>query len=55
MTEQELQQFKALFSQYCRQEMNDGKCVADGCDLCPVNRAYEEIFKEPDEPDTVDE
>lgn len=44
MTRNEIQQFKDLFHQYCRQEIVANHCVADGCDLCKVNQAYAEIF-----------
>lgn len=44
MTRTEMQQFKDLFHQYCRQEIAANHCVADGCDLCPVNQAYADIF-----------
>ena len=44
MTRTEIQQFKDLFHQYYRQEIAANHCVADGCDLCPVNQAYAEIF-----------
>lgn len=43
MTEKENAIFKELFSKYCRQEINKGHCEY-GCDLCPVNSAYDEIF-----------
>ncbi len=45
MSEQEIQQFKSLFSMYCRQEVNAGHCQSDTCEWCPVNQAYEKIFK----------
>lgn len=44
LTPEETAQFKQLFSKFCRGEINAGKCDADGCELCPVNRAYDEIF-----------
>lgn len=44
LTEAEAQQFRALFSKYCRGEMNANRCEADSCEWCPVNKAYEEIF-----------
>lgn len=36
--------FRELFSKYCRQEINKGHCDSDGCEFCPVNSAYDEIF-----------
>ncbi len=45
MTEKEMQLFKELFSKYCRQEINRGLCTEDTCFLCPINAAYEKIFK----------
>ena len=36
--------FRKLFSKYCRQEINKGHCEPDGCEFCPVNSAYDEIF-----------
>lgn len=44
MTAQEKQTFKELFSKYCRQEINAGHCDADGCEWCPIDKAYDEIF-----------
>lgn len=44
VSEEELQQFKELFSKYCRQEINKGHCDDGSCELCPVNAAYDEIF-----------
>lgn len=38
--------FKAFFSKYCRQQINEGRCGEDCCEFCPVNNAYEKIFCE---------
>lgn len=43
MTNDELRAFKALFSKYCRAEMEKGHCDAAECERCPINNAYEEI------------
>lgn len=40
----EIMQFKTLFSKFCRGEVNAGRCEADTCEWCPVNKAYDEIF-----------
>ncbi len=48
MSEEDITQFKELFSKYCRQEINAGHCTDDSCELCPINRAYEEIFDHTD-------
>lgn len=53
LTPEETTQFKQLFSKFCRGEMNAGKCDDDSCELCPVNRAYTEIFDSLD--DTLEE
>lgn len=45
LSEEEIDQFKGLFSKYCTGEINAGRCEGDnGCELCSVNHAYEEIF-----------
>lgn len=44
MTKEEIQQFKALFSAYCRSEINKGRCDDNDCPLCCVDHAYDEIF-----------
>ncbi len=44
MNAEDVQRFKELFRTYCRQERNAGHCDDDDCELCSVNRAYEEIF-----------
>ena len=44
LTPDDISQFRALFSKYCRGEINANHCEADSCEYCPVNRAYEEIF-----------
>lgn len=54
MTAEEKATFKELFSKYCRQEINKGHCE-EGCDLCPVNRAYDEIFYEFNDNDEDDD
>ena len=46
MTTSEMKLFNQLFGKYCSQEIQKGHCVADGCIVCPVNRAYEEIFSQ---------
>ena len=43
LTPDDISQFRALFSKYCRGEINANRCEADSCEYCPVNRAYEEI------------
>lgn len=45
MTEQDMKTFKELFGKYCHQEVKNGHCEPDGCEFCPVNKAYEEIFE----------
>lgn len=45
MTEQEVNKFQELFSKYCKQEVKAGHCEPDTCDACPVNIAYDEIFR----------
>lgn len=51
LTEEEILQFKNLFSKFCRGEVNANRCMADTCEWCPINKAYEEIFDslEPEE------
>lgn len=44
MKTQDIQKFKSLFSQYCREEINKGKCSDDYCMYCPIAKAYQEIF-----------
>lgn len=44
LTKEEKTLFNKLFSKYCRQEVALGHCVADSCELCPVDKAHEEIF-----------
>ena len=46
LTEEETSTFKDYFSRYCRCRIAEGKCDEDGCELCPVNSAYDQIFKE---------
>ena len=55
MTKEDIQEFKLLFSKYCRQEINQGKCEADTCSFCPVNKAYDEIFKDTEDSEMEDE
>lgn len=40
----EIEQFKTLFSKFCRGEINAGRCEEDTCEWCPINKAYDEIF-----------
>lgn len=52
MNEEELQQFKEMFQKYCQQEIQKGHCADDSCALCPINAAYDEIFRRfADDPD----
>ncbi len=44
MTPSEMKLFNQLFGKYCNREIQKGHCVADGCIVCPINRAHEEIF-----------
>ena len=55
MTEKETEKFKALFSKYCRGEINKNYCSDGDCEFCPVNRAYEQIFRAAGEPEEEDE
>ena len=57
MNKEEMQAFHELFSKYCRQEINKGRCEADFCENCPVNNAYDEIFNRfaDDEEDSDDD
>lgn len=57
MSKEEMQVFRKLFRQYCRQEINRGHCEPDCCDCCPVNSAYDEIFNRftDDEDDSNDD
>ena len=48
-------QFRALFSRYCRGEINANRCEPDCCDTCPINRAYEDIFDSLDDDDDNEE
>lgn len=40
----DVEQFKTLFSKFCRGEINAGRCEGDTCEWCPINKAYDEIF-----------
>lgn len=44
LTPDEKAEFKKLFSKYCRQEIDKGHCSDNECELCPINKAYDEIF-----------
>lgn len=56
MSEQEIQMFKEFFSKYCFKEIDKGNCNEDLCELCPVGKAYEEIFDRfTDDEDGLDE
>lgn len=46
MTEEEKAVFRNLFSKYCREQIKQNRCEDDYCEFCPINKAYEEIFKE---------
>lgn len=47
MTNMEL--FKQMFSEYCHNEIEAGKCDSFyGCSDCSINKAYKEIFCEHD-------
>ena len=54
LTPEDISQFRSLFSKYCRGEINANRCEADGCEYCPVNRAYEEIFDSLEDNDEED-
>lgn len=54
LTPDDISQFRALFSKYCRGEINANRCEADSCEYCPVNRAYEEIFDSLEDNDEED-
>ena len=51
LTKEEIQQFKTLFSKYCRGEVNANRCDVGACGVCLINNAYDVIFGslEPDE------
>lgn len=38
-------EFEQLFSQYCREQVNEGQCTDGDCQWCSVNKAYEKIFE----------
>lgn len=44
MDEQKQSDFKMLFSDYCKSQMNAGTCEPDGCEFCCINAAYNKIF-----------
>lgn len=46
ISEQDVDLFRKLFSQYCKGEIAAERCEEDSCELCSVNRAYEEIFED---------
>lgn len=54
MTNENKNNFKQLFSQYCQEELDRGHCSDGDCAFCPINRAYQEIFPDGDgEIDTI--
>lgn len=44
LSEKQITEFKTLFSEYCRNEINAGHCDDGDCEFCVVNTAYERIF-----------
>lgn len=44
LSENEINEFKGLFSKYCRSEINNGHCEEGDCEFCAVNTAYDRIF-----------
>ena len=45
----DMELFKQMFSQYCNGEIKAGYCDNFyGCENCPINKAYQEIFNEYD-------
>ena len=44
LTDEETEKFQALFSKYCRGEINKSHCSDGDCEFCPVNSAHEQIF-----------
>ncbi len=44
MTNEEMQDFRIKFHNYCQQEVKAGHCPADTCEFCPITDAYEKIF-----------
>ena len=41
----DMELFKKMFSQYCNNEIEAGRCDSFyGCGNCPINAAYNEIF-----------
>ena len=55
MHENDIQEFKNLFSEYCRNEVNQGHCDKGDCTFCPVNEAYERIFHESEDGTVVED
>lgn len=55
MMTEKTEEFKQLFSDYCRERVNACICGADECEFCPVNAAYEMIFPHTDPEDEEDE
>ena len=37
--------FKKMFSEYCKSEINKGRCEDADCSFCVVNAAYDSIFQ----------
>ena len=43
----DMEMFKQMFSQYCHNSIRTTDCCGfHGCENCPVNLAYNEIFSE---------
>lgn len=36
--------FKQMFSEYCKSEVNAGRCGEYDCQWCAVNMAWDKIF-----------
>ena len=45
------EEFKQMFSQYCREEVSAGRCDDDDCEWCAVNMAWDKIFCTEEEED----
>lgn len=48
MTDTQISAFKALFSNYCHEQVNQCHCDDNDCEFCPINYAYNKIFDEVD-------
>lgn len=55
MNEADKQTFKTLFRDYCRSQINAGRCSEDDCEFCPVDGAYEKIFNGTGSDDDADD